>query len=63
MKEILESLRSDLAVRELAETFRKKTDAMVPGNWKVVGIQLVAQGVPILQGGEELGSPVSYLCS
>ena len=26
-------------------------------------LQLVAQGVPILQGGEELGGPVSYLRS
>ena len=50
MKEILESLRSDLTVRELAESFRKKTDAMVPGNWKVVGIQfyLVEESEDIL---------------
>ena len=40
MKEILESLSSEFTVRELAESFRKKTDAMVPGNWKVVGIQV-----------------------
>lgn len=39
MKEILESLRPDLTVRELAESFRKKTVDMIPGNWKVVGIQ------------------------
>ena len=50
MKEILESLRSDLTVRELAETFRKKTGAIVPGNWKVVGIQfyLVEESEDIL---------------
>ena len=48
MKEIL--LRSDLTVRELAESFRKKTDDMVPGNWKVVGIQfyLVEESEDIL---------------
>jgi len=40
MKEILESLRSDLTVRELVESFRKKTSGMVPGNWKVVGVQV-----------------------
>ncbi len=40
MKEILESLRSELTVRDLAESFRKKTADVVPGNWKVVGIQI-----------------------
>lgn len=40
MKEILESLNSDLTVRELAEYFRKQTAGMVSGNWKVVGIQV-----------------------
>lgn len=50
MKEILESLRSDLTVRELAESFRKQTSGMIPGNWKVVGIQfyLVEESEDIL---------------
>jgi len=28
-----------------------------------LSVQLVAQGVPILQGGEELGGPIGYLRS
>ena len=40
IEEILESHRSDLTVRELAESFRKQTAGMVSGNWKVVGIQV-----------------------
>ena len=39
MKEILESLRKGLTVDELAETFRKKTADIVPGDWKVVGVR------------------------
>lgn len=42
-----------------ADLFQQKLNA-----WERITsekIQLVAQGVPILQGGEELGGPVSYL--
>lgn len=39
MEEILESLRKGLTIEELAETLRKKTADLVPGEWKVVGIR------------------------
>lgn len=40
MKEILAGLNKELLLKDFAENFKKQTNELMPGDWKVVGIQV-----------------------